>query len=513
MSGAFRFSRIRAVAMRDLRQRVAGKGWYKLPALAFALLIPAGTIPVAGPGQGTEAPSTVKIVVAGEIPEALHGHVAAGEKTRFRFTETSPVRLRAPFVPEELRSALERLPGQPRMEVRRVRPPIQLPGRSLFIALLAVSLLTGPLAESLPGERARRTLEVLLSAGISRAELVVGKWAAWTAAATGSAFIASLFGWATGVQTPGPWMLGVLMFIGSAVALGLWLVRNVSDVVGGAAAPMRVIPVVSVGMAVVAWVLLKVDPSVGALVPLGGALLLAGDLVSGPGPVVAAAAGTVATTGALLAWTTRDLGRWEGEESRLKRSGIGLVAFAGMGYWLAVAGPGVWRIAGNDRVELSDSTSVAAGGLVLLLTALAGAARNGRALASFRLTGMPAAALAGAALALMDTVDLTPNVAGWLVPLQAELGAALVPSGAGIPAATALIVGAAWLFRDFVQREMGLGVIAGAVAWTAIVAPLDPVRGLTSGLLFGALATRYGPASAAAAHVVWTLAAWAHVFG
>ena len=36
----------------------------------------------------------------------------------------------------------------------------------LLIAILAISLLTGPLADTLPGERARRTLEVLLTAGI-----------------------------------------------------------------------------------------------------------------------------------------------------------------------------------------------------------------------------------------------------------------------------------------------------------------------------------------------------------
>ena len=52
----------------------------------------------------------------------------------------------------------------------------------------------------------------------------------------------------------GWWLLGLPLFIGSAVAFGLWLVRLVDDVVGGSAAPM---PVQELNVLALAWSIVK----------------------------------------------------------------------------------------------------------------------------------------------------------------------------------------------------------------------------------------------------------------
>ncbi len=504
-----RLSRISAVALRDLRQRVAGKGWYRLPALALALLIPAGIFPGSGPPSESTVENRPAVVVSGNVPLDLRGKLRLDDTSPIGISGSNPVRVRAPFIPGELRGALDSLPGQPRIEVRRFRPDIRLPGRSILLALLAVSLLTGPLAEALPGERSRKTLEVLLSAGISRTELIVGKWSAWTLAACASAFMAAAMSAATSVQSPSWWLLGLPLFIGTAVALGLWLVRSVSDLVGGAAAPMRVLPVVSVGMALLAWIVSRSYPTLAAAVPLGGALLVAGDVLTGPAPLAAAAAGSAVSTSFLLAWTARDLDRWAGESAAERSGGGGLLAIAALGWWLAVGGPGVWAIAGNPGVHLSAVAATAGGGAFLLICALVAAAREGCLDLGWDKAGcgriLAASAGSGLLLSLLGTTNTALLLPAWSAPVIERMAAAALPSGFSLLVTVLVVAGHTMLFRNVLQRRISM--IGAAAAWTLIVFPFDPIRGCISGLILGGLSKHSGTASAFLAHLIWALAA------
>ncbi len=501
-------ARVWAVAYRDLRQRASGKRWYRLPALALALLVPAAAMPLSGGDDTTAGQATAevapreKIAVDGTVPPSLADVFEVTTGTRFFLSEGPPVRVRAPYVPPELRAALDTLPGEVKLEVRRFRPPITLPDRSLLIALLAVSLLTGPLAEALPGERARRTLEVLMSAGISRGELIGGKWLAWTLAASVGALLAAAAACITGVQSVGWWLAGLPLFAGAGVALGLWLVRGVDDVVGGAAAPMRVIPAVSVGMAIVAWSLVPINPLLAAAVPVGGALLLAGNVLQGPVAACVVTAGTGVSVAALLTATGRDLDRLDADAASLGRGAVALSLVAAIAWWLSVAGPGVWVVAGNPNVAPFTNASLAAGGLLLVLCSLTASAREGVLPVARTAGSLIPALLVGVALAFAGRLETGLPAAEWMLPFQERLGAAITGSAAAWPSRGLILLGHTMFFRGTLQRRAG--VIPAALVWTVIVCPFDPVLGIVSGLALGIIAERNGTAAAFLAHAVWS---------
>jgi ABC-type Na+ efflux pump permease subunit len=162
----------------------------------------------------------------------------------------------------------------------------------LLLALLSLSLLTGPLTESLAGERSRKTLLSLLTASISRGELALGKWLAWAGVSSVMTLAVALSGRVTGAMPLGLWCLGLPLASGMAAALGLWLGRDAEDEVDGAARTLRALPVIALGLFGAAYGLNMVSPGLGAVVPLGGALLLAGGLLTGVTPVIGAVLGT-----------------------------------------------------------------------------------------------------------------------------------------------------------------------------------------------------------------------------
>ncbi|MDG1482481.1 MAG: hypothetical protein P8R54_23020, partial [Myxococcota bacterium] len=172
------------VAWRDLRRVLAGRRLGFI-GLSLAMLLPVGAIPLQAPQQrAPEIPA-----VQGEIPAALEGELLRSESASVRLSGSEPITVQASTIPGGLRRVLNTLEEEPSVTRVMWRPELTLPGRNLLVALLAISLLTGPLAESLPGEREEGTLETLLAAALSRGEVVGGKWLAWTTAASTMALL------------------------------------------------------------------------------------------------------------------------------------------------------------------------------------------------------------------------------------------------------------------------------------------------------------------------------------
>lgn len=475
-------TRVAWIAWRDLRLVVSGRSWWKLPLLALLLLLPVGGLHIGPPTTSTGPPK-----VRGEIPEALVGQLQSSKRAGVLLLP-GPVVV-ANRVPPALRRVLDHSYPEGRVELLDLAPERRLPGRSLLVALLALSLLTGPLTESTAGERSQGSLETLMSAGISRGELVAGKWLAWTAVASLGTLLVAALGLLRGTQEPGVWPLGLPLVAGVAVAFGLWLQRHSADQVGAAARTMRVVPIAAMLAGGAAWALSQLSPSLGALVPFGAALLLAGDLMSAPLQVALAALSSLFTIGLLLAATASTLDRVVPRSS----GALGLVATAALLYWLPVLGPEVWAAAGNPELatSLSLPVSLATAGGLLLGAALVALVRDHRQL--LKPPGTPLfllCALTGLTLALLPRLDLLPS--------SHRLEAGLVGS-------LLLAAGQEFLFRGALQQRAGPWV-AGA-AWVLVCSPHAPLRGIVAALALGALAKRGGVMAALTAHLFWALLA------
>ncbi|MCB9781305.1 MAG: ABC transporter permease subunit [Alphaproteobacteria bacterium] len=495
-------SRLLSVARRELVRSAAGRRGWRFFAVAMFLLLPVSALRL--PSRDT--PPTP--VVAGEAPAALQDAVVVQERAPVTVGEADGVvTVEARGIAPALRQVLEKRleAGSPAVRLELHPRGLTLPSRALFVALLAISLLTGPLAETLPGEREGRTMEVLLSTSLSRGEIVVGKWLAWTASASFTALVAGFGGMVTGAIAPGPWVVAMPAALGVAVALGLWLVRGAADLVGGAAAPMRVLPVVAVVGVGVAWGLGNQATLLGAAVPLGGALLVASGLVPGVLPVLAAVGGSLLASGGLLWATTRSLDR-QGVKPRARDGGyVGTLVLGGLGWWLAVAGPATFVLGGAEDLPAPLDASLVAGGVLIGATAVVALLREGRMPDLCPPRRVPQALIRGlmVGVALSATELGLGSVAGpaWALPLRVRLELALMPAIVGTGAAVAVAVGSELFFRGFLHRRLGL--VGTAVAWAVVVMPMDPVRGVLSGLALGLLQQRLGLLAPLAAHLAW----------
>lgn len=478
-----RLSRVIAVARADL-QRVHG-GRLRLLGLLIGVLLPVGAVPLQLPAAAL--PETIR--VAGEPPAALGPGLESDPSAPIHLTPGPPIQVRSRTVPAALRERLNTLPGEP--VVRLQVEPWPVPGRTLLLALLAISVLTGPLAESLPGERSARTLEVLLSAAVTRREILVGKWLAWTGYGAGVALLSGLGGLLTGATEPGLWLLGIPTAVAVAVAVGLWLVRHAPDVVSGAAVPMRVLPALAVGSGVVAWLLVPVHPVVAAAVPIGGALLIAGGLIGGVGVALACGLGTAVAVALLLSHGAASLD--QPRSPSLAWAGVWAVVI----WWLCAAGPGVWGIAGNTALSLPTSAATTAGGIWLgLLGGVALARRTGLQLERGQASpfwfflAIPVLILvervsAGVVLPLPTLIE----------PLAERLIAGALPTD--LVAMLALSAGAALLFQGALS--------GGVIAWTLALFPVQPLTGLLTGLVLALVGQRCGLLAACFAHLGWLL--------
>lgn len=477
-----RANRIIWLAWRDLRIVLSGKSWWKLPVVALVLLLPAGTLTFETPDVGQRTPK-----VAGTVPPELEGRVVQAPRALVRLSVDEGVIVHGNRVPPVLRRVLDDALGGPTIEVRDLAAERRLPGRSLLVALLALSLLTGPLTESTAGERRRRTLDALMSAGISRVELVTGKWLAWTGVASLTCLGVAVAGLISGSQEPGVWPIGLPLVAGTAVAFALWLQRHADDEVGAAARTMRVVPVAAMLAGGAALALAGVHPVLGAAVPLGGPLLLAGDLLVEPTSALAATASTLVWVALLLAHTARSLDRV------LLRQATpwGFVFAAVLVWWLPVGGPEVWAAAGNPELtaQLSRPWGLAtAAGLLGSLAAVV--ALRGHLSVRWR-TSVTGAAVAFA-VGLVLSAAHAPG-AGLYGRADAALASATVVG--------ALAVVAQEGFRAVLARNAG-PVLAG-LAWVLVCSPHRPFLGAVAAVALGALNHRFGLLAAVVAHLVW----------
>lgn len=528
--------RILAIARYETHSHMSGRNSLRLLCVAAMLLLPAGLVPTPNlhpqaavqdfPGDFDREflgpPLPPRVPVRGPIPPELSWRFENWEQSPFELRPGSPMVVVTPFVTPELRSALDTIDGPSRLEYRDVNFRLKPPGRSLLIVLLAISLLTGPLAETLPGERARRTLEVLLTAGITRGELVGGKWLAWTFSATMGAAVSAFLACSTGVQAPGWWLAGVPLFLGSVVAFGMWLVRLVDDVVGGSAAPMRVLPVAAGAMAGVSYAMSHFSEVAAAAVPIGGPLMVAADLLPGPLAVASATLGSALFIGVALTLTGRDLDRVDTVTAPRRWGALGLSGVAVVLWWLTVAGGSVWT-AGPDGIATEMVQPIArtemVGGVALLACAAITIARDANrrraakgpcfcAPVTVAVTLAVAAALAASgSLPVLQATPALPAVGTMLERIrQAALPTAPHAWNGKLLAAGLLsILGQAVLFRSVVAKR--LGWVTASVLWGMAVSPWSPWNAMPASLALGALAQGGGWVAALAAHAAWAAAA------
>lgn len=491
-----RVAPVLAIAWRDLRAELAGARGLGLPIVAAVLLVPASLL------RAPEA-TEVRIPVRGDVPDVVRElpSVSVGRAgTGFRTVQGVTV-VYGYEIPEPIREALDR--GQPSVRVEALGEPMRIPRRSLFFALVSASTLTGAVSGSIGGERARNTLQALLSAAVTRLEIVLGKWLAWTGFGAVAAVLAGLAAVVAGTQPAGPWLLALPLVPGLLVALGLWLVRRTEDVIAGTSVTLRVLPAVLAGLGLAAWIASGVHPLLGAAVPLGGALLAAGDLWDGAwAPTLVALASSVLATGLLLAGTARDLEQDVASDPSHRVRPIhavpdGLMALAT--WWTLVPGPVLWGWAGNPAhtASLTVERGLTAGAGMLGALAVVRWLRLLDPAAIPRL-GRPGWRGLAAGVGLAACVWLpSPAVAHpWLAAAADRMHAGLVPPPwLVLPVVLAQEV---W-FRGLMHTRAG--AVATALAWTAAVAPFDPLAGLLGGALLG-WAAQEGLSSAIVARLV-----------
>ncbi|MFT7518187.1 MAG: hypothetical protein ACI9MC_000317 [Kiritimatiellia bacterium] len=486
-----RMGPILAIAWRDLSQQFRGRRGWSLPLITALLLLPLSLISFGGRDA---RPRTGPL--AGEVPEVVRalGDVGAGPGGLVFLTEGDVTVVMGESVPAEVRAALDRDP--PVVTISSVPLyDMPLPGRTLLLTLLASSLVMGPVAESMAGERGRGTLQALLTAAVTRTDIVLGKWLAWGIYSALGAGAAASLSMVAGVQPVGWWPIPLPTVPLCTVALGLYLTRGARDLVGGATVSLRVLPAILSGLALVAWFLGLIDPILGASVPLGGALVAAGGTWDGPAPALVATAVTLSVTGLLIVLTSRDLGRASRSAGSRGgwRSGLIALAWAAAAWWATMGGPVLWGLAGNNALtrELPYVPTLISGSLTICVLVAVEAARApspGRALGLVRVAGWQpwlAAVIAGVVIAALGWT-LGPSSAE-VGSLQARLAMGLTPLDAGVGVGLLVVVAQELLFRGWLQRAFG--PVGATLAFVVVVAPFDPLMGVILGGLLAVVST------------------------
>ena len=510
--------RLFAVARRDLAQELKGRFGFVLPIITAGLLLPAATFTWPGEEKSDEKPI---IAVTGEVPEQVMKlpevqWTDQGATLLFVAPDKNgPTRIRGEGIPAEIRQAMDG--DDPPVTIVNVSKEWALPQRSILFAMISASILTGAISESIAGERARRTLQTLLTASISRAELVIGKWVAWSAFGAFSALCAALIAIVTGHMDAGWWLLPTVTVAPGAVALGFFLVRHATDVVSGSTITLRILPAVLACSGLLAWVGGEYHPLLGAAVPIGGALLAAGSTWPGALPAIVAVASTQLFTASFLALTIRDFERLPPVEWATSYSAAKILVVVTPIWWAPILGPLLWAKAGNTGLTAAlslDRGIFAAGLAAMVLVAIhAAQARDSAPALGLYLpppsvlawTFLASLALAPAMCSMAWLPATTPDLDGVLF----RLNASLMPSSmAGFFA----VISQELLFRGWFQRRTGW--LASAVTFAIVFTPLDPLRGTAMAMALG-LVTHLAKGSVLPALVIrlaWILwAIWAPV--
>lgn len=456
--------RVAAIARLDLASELRGRGGWILPAVVTALLVPIAAAPA--PRIADLAPP---IPVRGDVPAVVAALPRVVQRddagTVFRQVD-GRIEVAGP-VRSEVRAALDG--DRPAVRVVNVETPTRVPGRTLLLALISASGLTGAVASSIAGERTNRTLVALLTASVSPMEIVLGKWLAWGGLGTLGALAAAAGAVAGGRVESGWWMLAFPLVPLSLAAAGLWLVRTANDVVGGTATALRVLPTAVALLGIASWFVGRWSPELGATIPLGGALVAAGNTWHHALPNLIATASTGAFVAFALWVTARDL-----EETPPADAGEGslavhvaLVAAIALG---PTIGPLLWAPGGNP--DLIDGLDPVAGrvGSAMGLGLLAAIALARRPVAPLRpaIPVLLGAAVAGLLVALVTGVLPTTALAPRL-PQILPLGSAVL-----------VAVGEELAFRTWLQRRAGTAVALGL--WMLLRGFGDPIGTALLGL-------------------------------
>ncbi len=463
-----RVGRVLAIARYDLNAELRGRGGWIVPGILFTLLAPIAAVPAPRP-----LPEPTVFDVSGAAPDSVRNHPG------LRVTDRAPTRLvtspegltvRGP-IPAPLRQALDG--PEPALVVQRVPTQGRWPGRTMALGLVAASSLTGSVAASIAGERTHRTLVALLTSAVSRLEVVLGKWVAWGGLGMTAAMAAALGTVLGGHAEVGTWIVALPWVPLGTAAGGLFVVRRATDVVGGTATALRVLPSGLSFLGLIAWWLGRFDPILGALVPIGGALVASGATWDSPtADLLASFTAAIATFG-LLAITARDLEESPADEPAPQRPWAPLALISATAL-APVLGPLGWAAAGNAK--LTDQLNAMSGQLAAasgtLLAALVWAARDPRPAPPVDLRAFAAAVPAGVALALLSTV--------------------LSPGGHGMPLPAVLAVWAAdeFVFRGVVARRAG-PLVAG-ITWCVVRQPFAMLESAPVALALGLLAAKGG---------------------
>jgi len=510
-----RLARVLAIARRDWVQELRGRRGALFGGITAFLLLPVAAVRMNVPSL-TDHPAR-QVVVTGEVPEAVRDlpNVVVRDRAQILFHRASDGALlvRGQEVPPEIRKALDDDP--PAVQVSHTSPRQHMPGRSILFALISASVLTGAVSESIGGERSRRTLQALLSAAITREEVVLGKWLAWASYGGGAGLLAGLLAVALGRVPAGWWLLPLPMVAASMVALALFLSRHATDVVGGATVSLRYLPALLAFTGLVSWLFADQHPVFAAALPIGGALMAAGATWPGATLSAIAAASTGAFTAGALALTARYLEQPpEPPDSlwRRTRESLAIAAIAAVAWWAPLTAPILWGAAGNPVItdRLPRAPAVWAGAVALLLLSLVHAGRAREPAVELGLVRAPGQAWAFAVVVGL-VLAISAPMAG-LVPLphalllsdaRFRLGAAVEPTWVGPAGLVVAVVAQEILFRGWVQRRVGPAL--GTLAFALVVSPLEPLSAFVAGAALASV-TRLARGSvgpAILARLVW----------
>lgn len=486
---------ILAVARRDLIRVYAGDGGRRALRMALVMVVSVAAVPCGATPY--PAPLAATLGVSGQPPESVLEVAQWRADAPIRVDAGRPIRVSGRRVPPTLRAALDRGSQGPTVRVRRTRPRPLRPGRNLWVVLLAASLLTGPLVESLPGERSQGTWETLRAAPVSALALLTGKWLAWTSAATLVACMGIGVGIASGVQTVAPALAGVPLALGSIVALGLWLLRSVEDPSGAATIPIRVIPVVLLAGGAVSMGIAPKASVLAAAVPFGGPLwLVAGEGVTWS-QVLAAATGTTLCVLSLLMHGAGSVDR----RRRPPREGLESLAVACLAVLVGWSGglvPSLLSADGETLTRVENGRLVAGLGWMLLLAV--GMLRQNKPVAHERL-GLPVRGLLEAAMTgmvLASAKSLLPRLSDFGGQAASFVGTAA--DGSAVVVLLISVVGQELLFRGPLAARMHPAWSIGA--WVIAAQPAHPIYGSCGGVLLWWLAQRRGVVACILAHLL-----------
>ncbi|MBW1877734.1 MAG: ABC transporter permease subunit [Deltaproteobacteria bacterium] len=512
-------TRIGAIARRDLVQELRGRRGWVFGAVTAVLLIPAATLRIDIP-RAEDWPIR-PVSVTGEVPQGVadlsNVYPTAGPaQIAFRRDADGSLVARTQTVPKEIRAVLDG--DTPQVKVTLLDHEMPSPGRSLLFALISASVLTGAVSESIGGERSRRTLQALLSAAITRGEVILGKWLAWAGYGGGVALLAALLAILLGRVEAGWWLLPLPTVAAGTVALAIYLSRHAKDVVGGATVSLRYLPAVLAGTGMVAWYFGDTHPLFGASLPIGGALLAAGNTWPGPATALVATASTLSFSAVALALAARSLEQPpETPASWTKHAweAFLVAAVAGLSWWAPLIAPMLWGVAGNPVITetLPRGPGVVAGATALLLMSVVRAGRAETPWQDLGLTRPPPktwllAAVVGVAIAFTAAVSgmvPLPNTA-LLSAARIRLAAGLQPLWVGVPGFLLCITAQELLYRGWLLRMVGPAL--ATLVFVLVHGPLDPIRALLVGGSLAAItvAAKGSVLPALLARLVWAAA-------